>query len=365
MPSTPRRTLVFLAGSLTACVIGAAGALPASADIASLDVIEATPLTAVLGGTGLLEEGESVPAPDPSITQTRVVRIETDAENPRLQTWYVDSAAMSRTIAVDVLRADDPSVPAPMLYLLDGVDSPTPSDWLTKGHADEVLADEQVTVVMPTGAEASMYTDWIADDPVLSRNKWETFLTDELPPLLESGDDAVPFNGKRAIAGLSMGASGALGIAALHPEMYSAVAGISGCYSTLSDDGYVMAKATVESRRGDVSNMWGPRDDPQWARHDVISHADAFTGKSIYLSASPGIPRPGELESAYDGDVADYLGGAALERLVDGCTHDFAGALEGVDADVQIDYLPTGLHNWQNFGPQLTPAWEHMRGALY
>ncbi|QDQ98439.1 alpha/beta hydrolase [Tomitella fengzijianii] len=336
-----------------------------STDTASLGSTVALPMDAVFGSSGLLEDPYTVPRPDPSITQTRVVRVEQDVDDPRLETWYVDSASMSRTIAVQVLRAADPGAPAPMLYLLDGVGSDLPSGWITLGHADDYFRDKQVTVVMPTGAYGSMYTDWIADDPMLSRNKWETFLASELPPLLESGGHAIPFNGKRAIAGLSMGASGAVGIAALHPSLYSAVAGISGCYSTVSDAGYAMTKMTVETRLGDVTNMWGTRDNPEWARHDVLSHADALAGMAVYLSASPGIGRPGELEGPYGGDMSAYLSGAVIEQFIYGCTQDLDRALDDVDADVRVDYLQDGLHGWQTFRPQLAPAWEHMSRALY
>ncbi|WP_182358129.1 alpha/beta hydrolase [Tomitella gaofuii] len=344
--------------------VGSASPL-GSTDTASLGSTVALPMDAVFGSSGLLEDPYQVPRPDPAITQTRVVRIERDAAEPRLETWYVDSASMSRTIAVQVLRAADPEAPAPMLYLLDGVGSDLPSGWITLGHADDYFRDKQVTVVMPTGAYGSMYTDWIADDPMLSRNKWETFLTSELPPLLEGGAHAIPFNGKRGIAGLSMGASGALGIATLHPSLYSAVAGISGCYSSLSDAGYAMTKMTVETRRGDVTKMWGARDNPEWARHDVLSHADALEGMAVYLSASPGIGRPGELEGPYGGDVSAYLSGAVIEQFVYGCTQDLDRALDDVDADVRVDYLQDGLHGWETFGPQLAPAWRHMSRALY
>lgn len=366
----PSSTGSSAAGSLarvatgSGATVGSAGPL-GSSETSSLGSTVALPLDRVFGSSGLLEDPYEAPRPDPSITRTRVARIETAADEPRLETWYVESASMSRTVAVQVFRAQDPEAPAPMLYLLDGVGSDLPSGWLSLGHADDYFRDKQVTVVMPTGAYGSMFTDWLHDDPVLSRNKWETFLTSELPPLLESGEHAIPFNGKRGIAGLSMGASGAVGLATVHPELYQGVAGISGCYSTLSDAGYLMTKMTVETRHGDVTNMWGTRDNPEWARHDVLSHSDALAGKAVYLSASPGIGRPGELAGPYDGDLSAYLSGAVIEQFVYGCTQDLDRALDGIGADVEVDYLPDGLHGWQTFAPQLAPAWEHISTALY
>lgn len=344
-------------------VLGSSSPL-GSTDTASLGGALSFPL-APFGSLGVLEDEVVMDAPDPAITETAVVSITSDRDDPRLEEWTVTSASMSRQIRVQVYRAADPSAPAPMLYLLDGVGSLHPSGWLSHAAVDEFFADEQVTLVMPTGAKATMFTDWIADDPVLSRNKWRTFLTEELPPLLETGTHALPFNGKRGIAGLSMGASGAVGLATQRPDLYSGVAGISGCYSTLSDAGYLMAKMTVETRHGTVENMWGPRSHPAWADNDVLSRAGALTGKSIYLSASTGMARPGELTTTADDDLGTYVSGAVIEQFVYGCTRDLDAALAGMDADVQVDYLPDGLHNWPTFTPQLAPAWAHIRDALY
>ena len=44
----------------------------------------------------------------------------------------------------------------------------------------------------PIGGACTYYTDWVNDDPVLGRNKWKTFLTEELPPLI---DGALGTNG--------------------------------------------------------------------------------------------------------------------------------------------------------------------------
>lgn len=156
-----------------------------------------------------------------------------------------------------------------------------------------------------------------------------------------------------------------MGLATQRPDLYSGVAGISGCYSTLSDAGYLMGKMTVETRHGTVENMWGPRSHPAWADNDVLSRAGALAGKSIYLSASTGMVRPGELTSTAGGDPGAYLAGAVIEQFVYGCTRDLDAALAGMDADVQVDYLPDGLHNWPTFTPQLAPAWAHIRDALY
>ncbi len=53
--------------------------------------------------------------------------------------------------------------------------------WYNNTDVTNFFADKHVNVVLPVGGKYSMYTDWDADDPVLGRNKWQTFLTRELP----------------------------------------------------------------------------------------------------------------------------------------------------------------------------------------
>ena len=122
---------------------------------------------------------------------------------------FVDSPSMGRIIQVDLLLPANTAAPRPTVYLLQGGRGayPDQNDWTRDGHAVEFFADKQVNVVLPVGATGSYYTDWQRDDPVLGRQKWETFLTKEVPPLFDAqfGGD-----GNNAVAGLSMGAQAAL-----------------------------------------------------------------------------------------------------------------------------------------------------------
>ena len=145
-------------------------------------------LLAALGSSDVpLSSGSSLsssrPPLDESITEAAVV--EKRVESDRVERWIVASPAMKRNVEVQIWRAAGDG-PAPMLYLLDGVGAPRTSWWLGPGIAPEVFAGENVTLVMPTQAQASMYADWLHDDPTLGRHQWETFLTAELAPLLDT-----------------------------------------------------------------------------------------------------------------------------------------------------------------------------------
>ncbi|OAH43731.1 hypothetical protein AYJ66_05840 [Dietzia cinnamea] len=280
--------------------------------------------------------------------------------DPRFERWWVASESMNRVLPVEIWRpASD--APAPMLYLLDGVDSPSPSGWLLPGGVDRVFAGEHVTLVMPARADGSLHADWQRDDPVLSRNKWQTFLSDELPPLLEAGD--IPFTGKRGMAGLSMGAARAVTIVERRPDLYEAVGAIAGCYTARDDLGFILAKIVAETRGGDIANMWGPRTDPDYLENDGLLNADELAGKALYFATATGMPDATEWDRN-GRDLLRFTQGAGLEMATHACTVEMDRRLDELGIDARVDYLPTGLHNWDNFGRFVAPMRDTLMPAL-
>ncbi|WP_281180270.1 alpha/beta hydrolase-fold protein [Nocardia acidivorans] len=146
----------------------------AGALLRRLGVGVAVALTLAVGLPGGPQDRTAAPV----ALRSNVIRVE--PIGPHWDRVSVDSAAMGRPVAVDVLHGSGTG-PRPTLYLLDGVDAEQVSDWLTKGDAAEFFADKPVDVVLPSGGTGSMYSDWQRPDAVLGWNRWETFLTSELP----------------------------------------------------------------------------------------------------------------------------------------------------------------------------------------
>ena len=122
------------------------------------------------------------------------------AADDGVETVAVHSASMDRDISMRVLRA--PTAGAPTLYLLNGAaGGEGGSSWFDQTDVRQFFADKNVNVVVPDGGAASYYTDWFRDDPALGRNKWNTFLAHELPPLI---DDLLGADGVNAVAGISI-----------------------------------------------------------------------------------------------------------------------------------------------------------------
>ncbi len=209
---------------------------------------------------------------------------------------FVHSAAMNRVVPVQVLHPASAG-PRPTLYLLDGVSAGEESEfrestWTQRTDIAEFFADKNTNVVLPVGGTASYYTDWNNPDPVLGINKWETFLTEELPPLIDAEFDG---NGTNAVAGLSMGATGAMSLITRNPDLYQGVAALSGCYDISSDRSRDTVRGTVAYKGGNPDNMWGPPDDARWEEHDSYLLAEKLRGKEVFLSTGNGLLGPHDL----------------------------------------------------------------------
>ena len=206
----------------------------------------------------------------------------------------VHSAAMGKAVTVAVRPAAERAAAAPVLYLLNGVDGGAgPStgwrdggNWLTRTDAEDFFADKQVTVVMPIGGAGSYYADWQADDPVLGRQRWTTFLTRELPGVI---DTEFHGNGVNAVAGVSMAGTAAFQLALAAPKLYRAVGSYSGCVSTSGPQGHMMVNTVVSGQKGNPVNLWGRPGDPLWAANDPFLHADQLRGLALYVSSGNGL----------------------------------------------------------------------------
>ncbi|WP_330230312.1 esterase family protein [Nocardia sp. NBC_00508] len=286
-----------------------------------------------------------------------------DRVEPITERWlrvFVGSPAMGRVTQVQVLLPEDRSRPRPTVYLLDGFGARDgASDWLVRGGAREFFADKNVTVVLPTGGPASYYADWQRTDPVLGTNRWETFLTRELPPLI---DDSFDGDGRNAVEGVSMGAEAAAMLASRNPGLYTAVAAHSGCYGPSSDLEQLGVRTVVLHGGGDADNMFGPPH--EWREHDPTVHAEALRGTAIYLSVGSGIP--GEHDVPGNPDLVPIVvEGGPLEAAANSCTHRFAERLTELHIPATVNFRPTGTHSWPYWADELQRSWTTIATGLY
>jgi S-formylglutathione hydrolase FrmB len=281
---------------------------------------------------------------------TSVQRI--DARRYTLHVW---SEAMGRDVELQVVRPADTSRPRPVLYLLDGAEDGATTTWETKTDLLNFVAGKNLNVVNVVGGRYTWYTDWIADDPVLGRNKWTTFLTRELPPVLNSAFDA---SGRNAIAGVSMSATSALMLAEAAPGLYRSVGSFSGCDATSTDPVRELVAAVIAEGGGNPLNMWGPPGSPDWAAADptLPGNAARLRGTDVVLAAGNGIPQPG-VASAPGQAAREHTVGGGLEDGAGDCTRNTAAALAAAAVPFTLRLTPYGTHSWQYWQADLHAVW--------
>lgn len=317
----------------------------------------------IVGVVGEFAVGARVSAAPAEVEVAAEARIQAvEMASPRWAKLTVHSPSMQRGIRVDVLLPEDRSAAnkRPTLYMLDGIDAGVytgyrESGWTQFTDLVDFMADKNVNVVLPIGGTGSYYTDWQRDDPVLGRNRWETFLADELPPLI---DRQFAGNGRNAIEGLSMGATGALMLAVRNPSLYAGAALFSGCLDFRDQTSQQALSVSVRTRGGNPDNMWGPAYNQAWRDHDPALNIAALRGKPLYVATGSGLPD----WSLGPAGLASPAGGA-IEAGALACTRTFEDSARSAGVPVTYDYRE-GLHSWGYWKEDLHRSWPTIAEAL-
>lgn len=283
----------------------------------------------------------------------------------------VHSAAMDKDITVRVVRpnAATASEGAPAsVYMLGGVEGNSADrGWEQTTDVVEFFSDKNVNLIIPFGGESSYYTDWQREDPELGRNQWETFMTKELPPIIDS---AFETSGKNALIGLSMSTTSVLNLAIAAPGLYEGVGAYSGCAMTSDPIGRRFVELTVADYGGNAVNMWGGPNDPMWAENDPYVNAEELRGTALYISTGTG--KPGlhdRLDApAVAGDhkvlATRVVVGGLIEAITYQCTTRMAEKLDTLGIPATVNIRPTGTHTWQYWQEDLHDSWPMLAESL-
>jgi diacylglycerol O-acyltransferase / trehalose O-mycolyltransferase len=265
----------------------------------------------------------------------------------RWQKISVYSPLMDTVIVNDVFRAPG-NASAPIFYLLNGADGGVDNKgWFGLTDIPGFFGDKDVNVVSAIGGRSSYYTDWIADDQALGRNKWQTYLTQELPPLM---DQELNSNGLNAIGGLSMSGGAAIDLAIQVPGLYKAAGSYSGCPATSQGKQYTQTVLTVLGGSGNAANMWGPEGSPEWLAHDSSLNAAKLQGVAVYVAASAdGVGPVDNLPP----DLPSPVGGLLVEGITLDWSRQFVDAAKAAGVPVTFIERPEGAHTWGLFDSEM------------
>ncbi|MDO4909534.1 MAG: alpha/beta hydrolase family protein [Corynebacterium sp.] len=346
---------VFLAAALTFSAAHQSGPAladenPSSASANTVESTESSPQATLSFGTNVNEE--------PKWRQF----IGGDVE----EVW-AHSPSMDRNIPLIVLRADDSKGPRPVLYLLNGADGgESTANWLFHTDALDYYRSKNINLVIPMQGYRSFYTDWIQDSERLGgKQKWETFLTQELPGPLEK---ALNTNGKRAIAGVSMSATTTILYAQHHPGFYNAVASFSGCQQTSGFLGDLTTNLVIASY-GDPTMMWGDMNSDTWRYNDIFANIEKLRGQTIYVANGSMTFGPYDLVGSpflWEGvtSIDSVVNGGIIEGVSNICAHNFQAKLKQANIPATFDFTAVGTHSWGYWQDDLRRSWNTIGPAI-
>ncbi|MFE7798418.1 alpha/beta hydrolase [Nocardia sp. NPDC057440] len=289
------------------------------------------------------------------------------AFNPAAFDFWVDSGM--GPIKTRVLRAADGNTNR-VVYALDGMRAREDlNGWEIETNVAEMLASQNINVVMPVGGQSSWYADWnapseffgvpagvgsssgsgalnvLAGGPGKSyRYQWESFLTNNLRWALR---DRLGFNPNRnGVFGLSTGGSAALTLAAYHPDQFSFAGSFSGYLNNSAPGMREAIRAGMVDAGGYNVDSMAPPWGPQWLRMDPFVFAPRLIGNGTRLWIAAGSGRPG----ATDAPTFNTVTGMGLESLALVNTRAFQVRMASLGAsDVVYSFPEFGIHAWNNW----------------
>lgn len=271
------------------------------------------------------------------------------------------SHAMGREVRNEIILPGGPdnTEPRPTFYLMMGADGAAGGwSWRNSSNYQEFFADKLVNVVTPIGSVSSMQADWYLDDEATGTNKWLTYLTKELPPLV---DDMFSGNGRDGIAGISMSGGPAISIASYDPQRFVAAASYSGCPSTTGVVGGIYTSSAVTMNGGDPVKMWGLPGDEAWVAHSPVLNLDALRDTALFVAAAQGVP--GEIDGIKHS--SERLGPpATIEAASYACSKYFVDTARSAGLDVGWYDLVEGTHSWGLFEKSMRESWGTLGPAM-
>lgn len=266
--------------------------------------------------------------------------------------WKVDVwSPANRAVITNNVLLPGGNQPRGSFYLLPGIQGGEQGmNWMSHTDIGPWFAGKNVNVVMPIGGAYSLYTDWNTADPILGVNKWNTYMTHELPPLIDAEFHGT---GRDAIAGLSSTGAAALDIAGHAPQRFRAAASYSGCPVRSGALGWPVSSVMMAAGGGSSVNAWGLPGSPAWADHDPNAQPHRLRDVKVFVASASGAPGP------IDGNYgpAQHLGPSATERVANECTNIYTRSARAAGVDVNRYYTNTGSHSFPLFSHQLKVSW--------
>lgn len=211
---------------------------------------------------------------------------------PRVVELTISTPAFAVPTHVDVdLPVGYDSEPGrrwPVAYFLAGTMNTYASfNSVVKGV--ELTKNFPAIVVSPNG-DSGYWSDWY-NGGAFGPPQYETYVVDQLLPLIDANFRTIADRSQRAIAGVSMGAFGSMMIAAHHPDLFADAASLSGAVdSNLPTIGAAVTTSPT-FQEAPPDSIFGPRatQEVRWRGHNPTDLANNLRGLDLQLRSANGV----------------------------------------------------------------------------
>jgi S-formylglutathione hydrolase FrmB len=179
----------------------------------------------------------------------------------------------------------------PVAYFLAGTMN-TYASFNAVVHGVELSKSFPAIIVSPNG-DSGYWSDWY-NGGAFGPPEYETYVIEQLIPLIDHHFRTIPERSQRAVAGVSMGGYGSMMFAARHPDLFADAASISGAVDSNPAPLAAALSVSPTFQEGEVDAIYGPRatQEIRWRGHNPTDLADNLRGLDLQVRTANGIPNP-------------------------------------------------------------------------
>jgi len=259
---------------------------------------------------------------------------------PRVLELTISTPAFSGPTHVDVDLPNgyetEPERRWPVAYFLAGTQNTYKSfNSVVNGVA---LTEGFPAIVVSPNGDSGYWSDWW-NGGALGPPEYESFVVDQLIPLIDAEFRTIADRAHRAIAGVSMGGYGSMMIAARHPDLFADAASISGADDSNRPELAAALSLSPTLQGGAADAIYGPRatQEVRWHGHNPTDLASNLRGMNLQVRTANGIPDPAIGEELLSVDT--------VSCVIEAGVHDGSASLNQKLDELGIPHL------WKDYGP--------------